>query len=164
MRKCAPTELWIEQWHRAANRDTEGPNGGSQVGLGAILSYFYPEGDQINLASDTRDLIHHLEQSNSTLRVAGSQRPTELDGRRGLVTILQSDSPFGGPEQDRLLTIATADGMFYLMFVAPLDQYRNAQQTFDPEARQEDRRARTSVRGRRPHRAHRCHTRLDHPR
>jgi hypothetical protein len=101
------------------------------VGLGAILSYFYPEGDQINLASDTRDLIHHLEQSNSTLRVAGSQRPTELDGRRGLVTILQSDSPFGGPEQDRLLTIATADGMFYLMFVAPLDQYRNAQQTFD---------------------------------
>jgi hypothetical protein len=95
------------------------PNGGSQVGLGAIFSYFYPEGDQINIASDTRDLIHHLEQLNSTLRLAGAQRQIELDGRRGLVTMLQSDSPFGGTEQDRLLTIATSDGMFYLMLSPP---------------------------------------------
>ena len=107
------------------------PNGGSQVGLGAIFSYFYPEGDQINLASDTRDLIHHLEQLNPTLRVSGTQKQIELGGLRGLITILQSDSPLGGTEQDRLLTIATSDGMFYLMFVAPLDQYRNAQETFD---------------------------------
>ena len=106
-------------------------NGGSQIGLGVVVNYFYPEGDQINLSADTRDLIHHLEQSNSNLRMSGGQKQIQLNGRRAMITMLQSDSPFGGTEQDGLLTIDTPDGMFYLMFVAPQEQYRNSQQTFD---------------------------------
>ena len=106
-------------------------NGGSQVGLGAVVNYFYPEGDQINLSGDTRDLVHHLEQLNSNLRISGGQKQIQVNGRRALITMLQSDSPFGGTEQDGLLTVDTADGMFYLMFVAPQEQYRNSQQTFD---------------------------------
>ena len=107
------------------------PNGGSQIGLGAILNYFYPEGDQINLVGDTRDLVHHLEQLNPNLRVTGSQKQISLSGRPALITTLQSDSPFGGAEQDALLTVGTQDGMFYLMLVAPQDQVGNARQTFE---------------------------------
>lgn len=109
----------------------QGANGASQVGLGAILNYFYPEGDQISLPTDTRDLIHHLEQLNPNLRISGTQRQIQVSGRKALVTMLQSDSPFGGTEQDGLLTVGTPDGMLYMLLVAPQNQFRNTQDTFE---------------------------------
>jgi Zn-dependent protease with chaperone function len=107
------------------------PNGGSQIALGAIVNYFYPEGNKLNLPGDTRDLIHHLEQLNTNLRPVGSQRQIQVNGHQALVTMLQSDSPFGGVEQDGLLTVETSEGIFYMMLIAPQNQFKNSRQMFE---------------------------------
>jgi hypothetical protein len=95
------------------------------------VNYFYPEGNKLNLPGDTRDLIHHLEQLNTNLRPVGSQRQIQVNGHQALVTMLQSDSPFGGVEQDGLLTVETSEGIFYMMLIAPQNQFKNSRQMFE---------------------------------
>jgi hypothetical protein len=104
-------------------------NGSTQVGYGAILSYFTPEGAG-DLKSATDDLVSHLQASNPTMRVARSAQKSSVAGKQGLVTLLESDSPYGAKETDALLTVVRPEGLFYLVFIAPAKDFPQLQGAF----------------------------------
>jgi hypothetical protein len=105
--------------------------GNTAVGYGAILSYFFPESQRDSLQKATRDLIHRLTAQNPSMRTT-SQNPRRIrvSGSEGLVTMLENSSPFGGIEVDTLLTVARPEGLFYIVFIAPQEQFQNLQSAF----------------------------------
>ncbi len=113
------------------NGIVQGNNGSSSVGYGAIVNYFSPDnqGNQ-SLAAATDDLIHHLRAQNSGMEVAGNSQAVRVGGRPGMLTLLQSNSPFGNMENDQLLTVSTPQGLFYVVFIAPEAQFGKLQPTF----------------------------------
>jgi Zn-dependent protease with chaperone function len=108
----------------------QGRNGQGQVGFGAILSYLPDDQISNNLRQDTNDLISHLHSQNPNLSVSSGAQRLTVDGHNALLTRLVSDSPFGGQESDQLLTVATSQGLFYLVFITPEAQARAAQPVF----------------------------------
>jgi len=107
-------------------------NQNAVVGYGAIVSYFFPDNSRAeDLRSGTDDLIHHLTAQNSRMQILGNSRQVRVDGHDALVTMLQSGSPYGGLENDALLTVATPQGLFYIVFVGPTQQFGQLQATFD---------------------------------
>jgi len=105
--------------------------GSTQIGYGAILSYFVPESKKADLRAATDDLIHHLKSDNPrTVVTSSSPRSVRIGGSNGLVTILSNSSPFGGSETDALLTVLRPQGLFYLIFVAPEKNFPQLQDTF----------------------------------
>jgi Zn-dependent protease with chaperone function len=106
-------------------------NNGTAVGLGAILSYFFPDNNSENLQNATDDLIHHLRSQNPGMQVTSrSPRHVRVDGNAGLVTLLEGSSPYGGAETDALLTVSRPEGLFYLVFIAPQRSYKSLEATF----------------------------------
>ena len=93
--------------------------GDTQIGLGTVLSYFVPESNRTDLRSASDDLIHHLHTGSPSMQRTGSSRSVRVDGSQGLVTMLESSSPFGGAETDGLLTVMRPQGLFYMVFIAP---------------------------------------------
>lgn len=107
-------------------------NQNAAVGYGAIVSYFFPDNSRAeDLGAATDDLIHHLVAQNHRMQVSGNTRRVRVANHDGLITILQSGSPYGGAETDALLTVSTAQGLFYMVFVAPSQQFGQLQATFD---------------------------------
>jgi beta-barrel assembly-enhancing protease len=109
----------------------QGRNGGTSVGLGVMLSYFFPEQNGQNLKSATADLIHHLHSDNPAMQETGNARRVRVGSSPGLVTQLMSQSPFGGSETDMLVTVSRPEGLFYTVFVAPQQSWAQAQPMFD---------------------------------
>jgi hypothetical protein len=106
----------------------QGRNGNTQIGYGAMLSYFTPE-RRTDLRSATDDLIHHLHAQNPSIQV-GNSRSVRVGGSPGLLTMLESSSPFGGAESDALVTVARPEGLFYMVFIAPNQDFQQLQATF----------------------------------
>lgn len=109
-------------------------NGGVQVGYGAMASYYFPEsgrGNNANLKDATQELIQHLHGQNPSLRPSSGSKKVRVDGQQGMITNLTSDSPFGSTERDVLLTVSRPEGLFYLVFVAPENQFGQLQGTFN---------------------------------
>jgi hypothetical protein len=52
-------------------------------------------------------------------------------GNPGIVVGLVGPSPYGGTEQNLLLTVAHPQGLFYMIFIAPENQYNNLQPAFE---------------------------------
>jgi hypothetical protein len=52
-------------------------------------------------------------------------------GQQGLITMLSSSSPFGGAEVDALLTVQRPEGLFYMVFIAPQQEFSQLQAVFD---------------------------------
>lgn len=113
----------------------EGNNGQQQVVLGAIFSYFDEGNLKGDLQKNTDDLISHLHAQNPSLHATSKPRSTKVDRNEGLITQLTSDSPTGTQESDRLLTVRTNDGLFYLVFVAPVPQASATATVFDEMVR-----------------------------
>lgn len=114
------------------NGIVQGANGTAQVGYGVIVSFFSPDTNHgTDIVANTEDLIHHLRSENPGMQVAGGSRRVRVDNHDGLVTTLQSDSPFGSAETDTLLTVSTPRGVFYLVFIAPKSQFDKLQGTFE---------------------------------
>ena len=106
-------------------------NGATAVGLGAILSYFFPDNSSNDLRNTTNDLIHHLTSQNPGMQVTSrNPRRVRVDGSDGLVTMLEGSSPYGGAETDALLTVSRPEGLFYLVFITPQRSYQNLEATF----------------------------------
>lgn len=106
-------------------------SGATQIGRGAVISYFFPEtGGQSNLRSDTASLIQRLRSENPSMRLAGGQRTIRVGGQQALMSTLESSSPFGGAERDTLLTVERPEGLFYIVFIAPADQFQTLNPTF----------------------------------
>ncbi|MGI8989136.1 MAG: M48 family metallopeptidase [Bryobacteraceae bacterium] len=114
------------------NGIVQGANQTAAVGYGAIVSYFVPDSSHgSDLAGATEDLVHHLTAQNTGMQIAGNSRHVRVANHDGLVTMLQSGSPYGGPESDALLTVQTPQGLFYMVFIAPQKQFGQLQGTFD---------------------------------
>lgn len=107
-------------------------NGATAVGLGAILSYFFPDNNSKDLRNATDDLIHHLTSQNPGMQVTSrNPRRVRVDGSDGLVTMLEGSSPYGGAESDALLTVSRPEGLFYLVFITPQRSDSNLEGTFE---------------------------------
>lgn len=105
----------------------QGPNGGTSVAYGAILSYFFPEQNGQKLAQATSDLIHHLHAENPSMQESGGQRRIRVAGNQGLQTQFTSQSPLGGAETDMLVTVSRPQGLFYMVLVAPQQNWGQLQ-------------------------------------
>jgi beta-barrel assembly-enhancing protease len=103
---------------------------GVSIGYGAVLSYYQPQSAR-NLDGATRELIQQLSSVNQGLRPSGSQRRLTVSGRPALLTQLSAQSPYGGRETNMLLTVARPEGLFYMVFVGPENQFDQLGSTFN---------------------------------
>ncbi len=108
-----------------------GNNGSTQVAYGAIISYFQEEGSSGDLNQATDELVHHLHATNPGMRAARDRRQVTVGQHRGMITTLESNSPYGNMETDALVTVETPQGLFYMIFVAPENQFANLKGTFE---------------------------------
>ena len=108
----------------------QGSNGAVSIGYGAMMNFYQPDSNSIDLARDTNELIQKLKQQNPALKQAGSSQNVRVDGIQGMETRFANNSPFQGQkESDLLLTVPTPEGLFYIIFVAP-ENDRNANAAF----------------------------------
>ncbi|MBX9601173.1 MAG: M48 family metalloprotease [Bryobacteraceae bacterium] len=106
----------------------QAPAGTPQIGYGAVLGHEQTRND--DLEGNTRALIDNLVKSNSGMRVSGGQRQITVQNAPALLTTLQSRSPYGQTEIDILVTVQTRAGLVYAVFIAPQNDYRNAEPVF----------------------------------
>ena len=107
-------------------------NGGAAIGYGVILSYYAPDTErQGDLNGATDDLVHHLRLENQGMQTVGEARSVRVNGADGLVTMLETASPYGGVETDALLTVIRPEGLFYMVFIAPQKSFAGLQGAFD---------------------------------
>ena len=85
-----------------------------------------------SLQEATREFIEGLAQSNPSLRARGGLQDRKLSGRNGLVAILDNVSDVTGRgETVTVFTTLLRDGnLFYCIAVAPQDEYRAYQRSF----------------------------------
>jgi hypothetical protein len=113
-------------------------NGKGWIGYGAVVSYYFPESDEVqlqrgtdNLRMNTDDLLRQMQKANPEMRAAGQQSLT-VNGYSALVTTLNANSPFQGEtEIDQLVTVLRPEGLWYLVFISPQSESRDIQPIFD---------------------------------
>jgi hypothetical protein len=107
------------------------PSGGTAIGYGAVLSYYYPPSGRLDLRRSTQELIAQLGSINPNLRVSGNSRALRVAGSPALLTPLSGASPYGGPEANLLLTVARPEGLFYVVFIGPRSQFVQLEGVFN---------------------------------
>jgi predicted Zn-dependent protease len=112
--------------------------GGVDVAYGAFLSYFFPETGRTSLRSATGELVARLRAGNPTMEVSGQSRQVRIDGAPGLIVPLTSASPFGGAETDMLVAVLRPEGLFYMVFIAPQQDWKHFEGAFDQMVRSID--------------------------
>jgi hypothetical protein len=106
-------------------------SGGVSVGFGVIGSFFNPQ-ESRNLQRDTEDLIGQLKRSNPAMQVSGGAKSMRVDGKPALVTTLYNQSALtGGREVNLLVTVDRPQGLFYLVFIAPENDFRKVQGIYE---------------------------------
>ena len=103
--------------------------GGVELGYGTVLSTFQPRFSRDALNA-THELIDELQEMDPSLRVVGAPKQVNVNGNAGLVTILQGRSPYGGAERDVVLTVPRPNGLFYMVFVGPEQNFQQLEPTF----------------------------------
>jgi Zn-dependent protease with chaperone function len=102
------------------------------VGMGALVSFYKPqENHPVDLNRDTRELIARFQSSDPALDISGATQRSRIDNRDALQTVFVGKSPFGGREQDTLITVATSQGLFYIVTVTPQAQAGAMQPAFN---------------------------------
>jgi beta-barrel assembly-enhancing protease len=97
---------------------------------GAIAGLTNPGSNNLQQATDR--YIDSLLQSNGYLRPQGQYRTGNLSGRRALSATLAGRSPVTGRNEvvDIYTTFLSNGSLFYLINVAPQDEYQNYQRAF----------------------------------
>ena len=103
--------------------------GGVGIGYGAVLAYYQPRSN--DLGGATQELISELRSINPTLRTAGGSRQVTVSGNPGLLIEMAAESPYGGVERNILLTVARPEGLFYMVFVAPENNFAQVEPAFE---------------------------------
>lgn len=106
-------------------------SGGTAIGYGAVLSYYYPPAGRLDLRRSTQELTAQLGSINQNLRVNGNPRALRIAGSSALLTPLAGVSPYGGPEANLLLTVARPEGLFYVVFIGPRNQFAQLEGVFN---------------------------------
>lgn len=121
------TEVTIAP-RQAIMRDSRGQ---AQITQGVIASIYRPQRGG-NLRDATQELIRKLQSSNSSMQVGrGGSRSIRVDGRAALMTTLVSDSALGGREIDTLVTVGHPAGLYYMVFIAPENQFDANKSAFE---------------------------------
>jgi Zn-dependent protease with chaperone function len=106
-------------------------NGGpAEIGYGAMISYYFPPGDRIDLKRDTAAVISNLSGENPHMKQR-DQRTVTVGGQNALLTTLNSQSPYRNEtEVDSLVTVPRPEGLFYMVFIAPSSEWSHAEPAF----------------------------------
>jgi hypothetical protein len=86
-----------------------------------------------DLGQATNNFVQHQIEANPDFRLARQPERINFNGRAGYVTVVAGPSPVTGViEVDAIYTTAAADGrLFYLITIAPEDEYKTYQTAFD---------------------------------
>ena len=86
-----------------------------------------------NLEAANAAFVQQQVSMNPDFRIARASQAIDFGGRRGFATIVAGQSPVTGVvEIDVIYTTATSDGrLFYLITIAPEDEMKNYQATFE---------------------------------
>lgn len=109
-------------------------DGNVSVGRGVIANFQAADKSRrIDLARETDALIRQLRSENPSLKQSeASSRRIKVDGQAGLMTTLNTESPYAGStETDLLVTVSRPEGLYYIVFVAPQQELSQYQPTFD---------------------------------
>ena len=116
----------------APERGFGGENDG--LGYGLLISTFEPTPNRrgrLTLEDSTDQLISSLRRANPSMRIGQGYRRERLDGLNALSVGIGSESPFGGPERDWLVTVFSPDGGFYYFIaVTPEAAFDDYEETF----------------------------------
>lgn len=106
-------------------------NNSAYVTHGIFIGALPPQSSDLERA--TVALIEQQIDANPDFRVARRPQPINFSGRTGFVTVVAGPSPVTSVlEVDVIYTTATADGrLFYLITIAPEDEFKTYQATFD---------------------------------
>jgi hypothetical protein len=106
-------------------------NGAAQIGYGATISYYFPEGNELELRRDTNALVSQLRAQNPGMQIR-EQHDVNVGGQPGLQTTLFSKSPYQNEtEVDSVVTTMRPEGLFYIVFITPQSEQRDAQPAMD---------------------------------
>jgi hypothetical protein len=130
-----------ENWDALAENDAnmifapKGAYGQTDEGLivthGIFIGVVSPGSADLEAAN--RAFVEQQVSMNPDFRVARAPQAMDFGGRRGFATIVAGPSPVTGVmEIDVIYTTATNDGrLFYLVTIAPEDEMKTYQATFD---------------------------------
>ena len=98
-----------------------------------MLSFYAPHSrsGSGDLRQDTSDLIGQLRQGNPALQATNSSKTTRIGRDTALVTTLYNQSPMSGREVDMLVTVDRPEGLFYMIFIAPEQNFKQLQPAFE---------------------------------
>lgn len=113
------------------------PNGitNNAVATGVIINNFEPQSSNGGLEGSMQQLIASLRQSNSALRAMGNDQDITVNGVHGKSQDLIGQSPLtnnGKPQRERdwLVALPSQDGLVYVIFIAPDQDFMNLRPTF----------------------------------
>lgn len=109
-------------------KDSRGSVG---IAYGLIVSFANPNSSKRNLNQDTSNLISQLAQSNPGLQTGGKQTRTRIGSDNALVTTLYNQSPLGGREINMLVTAQRPEGLFYMIFIGPENDFKQLQPIYE---------------------------------
>jgi Zn-dependent protease with chaperone function len=77
------------------------------------------------LEDATDSLVEAFRQSNGNMEVVRYHEPVRIDGINALSTMLSNDSPLAGlRETNRLVTMQHPDGLLFMVFTAPEEEFQ----------------------------------------
>lgn len=123
-RMALPSD-WVAYGDRSGASVVAGPQNGLvsngrgqvQVGYGVLMGQFQPRRAR-NLEGAAKELLSSLRSTDPSLQVSGL-RQLQVNGRPALMTQMRGSSPFGGAENNLLVTVPQRNGVMYLVFAAP---------------------------------------------
>ncbi len=104
---------------------------GGGIGYGAIINFVQSQSrPDINQA--TQQLVQSFQQRDANLKVAAQPQQINAGGGRALATRLQGPSGFSNNSEELTLsTVEHAQGLFYMLLIAPSSELQAAQQSFN---------------------------------
>jgi Zn-dependent protease with chaperone function len=104
-------------------------SGATQIGYGMVISQYRPQRAR-SLNGATQELVRELAEMNRSMRLEARPRQMNVQGNQALMTRLSGASPYGGRERMELLTIARPNGLLYMVFVAPEQDFQRLSTPF----------------------------------
>jgi beta-barrel assembly-enhancing protease len=142
LQHSAFTVQYPDNWQAYGDQNsavTIAPQGGvsqDSVAYGVMINGYQPE-NAGSVDTATHELVAQLRQSNPDMRQVGQDESVRVAGLPGKTVTLMGRSPLQQngqalQERDTLVAVQRQDGtLLYLVFVAPDQDYRSLQPTFD---------------------------------
>jgi hypothetical protein len=95
-----------------------------------IVDVFKPQNAR-NLDQATTQFLQDLQKNNPAMKIVRSRVRAQVDGQTAQLTEATNDSPAGGQETDRIITVLRPNGdLQYFVQVAPTKDWTQYQPAF----------------------------------